>query len=169
MSTEWLDRAIEAIKKSTPESNIYVGCDSVRFKKGKKRGRGESEWWARYAVVVVVHNNVDSLSKGCSLFHYTFSERDYGSKENLRPRMLREAQEAIDVGMKIREALGEGDPRPIQIHLDINPKKEHRSSMAVKEALGWAIGMGFDTKIKPEAWAASHAADHIAVKGIGLH
>ena len=163
-NTLWLDKAIEAIKASTPESAVYIGCDSIRFPKRVKTPAGKflTEWYARYSVVVVLHNNVDSVSRGCSLFHNTFVERDYGGYSNLRPRMMREAQEAIDVGIYIREALGESDTRSIQVHLDINPQEEHKSSVAVREALGWARGMGLDAKVKPEAWAATHAADHVA-------
>jgi len=166
MSTEdWLETAIKAIKASTKETAIYVGCDSVRFKKGKKKKGETPEWWARYSVVVVLHNNVDNQSKGCSLFHRTFTERDWGSKDDPRPRMMREAQEAIEVGVKIREVLdADNDPRSVVIHMDINPDESHKSSVAVKEALGWAIGMGFEAHVKPDAWAATHCADRLATR-----
>lgn len=161
MTETWIDTAITAIRKSSPESKIYVGCDSVRFKK-KLKGEDKSRWFARYSVVIVLHNSIGSITKGCSLFHNTFVESDYSIKGDCKLRMMREAQEAIEVGVKIREAMGINDPRSIQIHLDINPSKMYASSVAVSEALGWATGMGFDAKIKPEAFAASYAADRVA-------
>lgn len=145
----WLDDAKQAILESSSQSSIYIGADSIRY---KKRG----EWYAKYTVVVIVH--IDSRH-GCKLFHNSFVERDYGFKHDCRARMMREAQAAIDVGLEIRDFIGHNNPRHIQIHLDINPCEEHASSVAVKEALGWAVGLGFDAKVKPDSWASTHAAD----------
>jgi predicted RNase H-related nuclease YkuK (DUF458 family) len=50
----------------------------------------------------------------------------------------------------------------MEVHLDINPNPKHKSSIAVKEALGWVKGsLGIDAKIKPDSFAATHAADHV--------
>jgi predicted RNase H-related nuclease YkuK (DUF458 family) len=50
--------------------------------------------------------------------------------------------------------------RDIEIHLDINPEKEHKSSAIVKEAIGYIQGTCQVTpRIKPEAWCASTIAD----------
>jgi hypothetical protein len=35
------------------------------------------------------------------------------------------------------------------------------SSKYVEELAGLAMGQGFKTLVKPESWAASHAADHV--------
>jgi predicted RNase H-related nuclease YkuK (DUF458 family) len=53
----------------------------------------------------------------------------------------------------------------MEIHLDLNPSPNHKSNIAVKEAIGWVRGsFGFDPMIKPESFAATHAADHAVRK-----
>jgi hypothetical protein len=37
----------------------------------------------------------------------------------------------------------------------------HKSSAYVQELEGLVVGQGFKALIKPESWAASHAADHV--------
>jgi predicted RNase H-related nuclease YkuK (DUF458 family) len=38
----------------------------------------------------------------------------------------------------------------------------YKSNVAVKEALGYVKGtLGIDAKIKPDSFAATHAADHV--------
>ena len=37
----------------------------------------------------------------------------------------------------------------------------HRSSAYVQELVGLVVGQGFKALIKPDSWAASHAADHV--------
>lgn len=138
--------AIDYIKKSSKESSVYIGSDSIRFK--KKSG----EWFARFSTVVIIH--IDGC-KGGKIFYDTITEPDYGV---LQTRLLREVGLAVDVANLINPHLG---GRTMEIHLDINSDKKHKSSIAVKEALGWVTGMGYDAKVKPESWAASHAADHV--------
>lgn len=48
----------------------------------------------------------------------------------------------------------------IEIHLDINPNKEHNSSLVVQQAVGYIKGVCMvEPKVKPLAFAASAAAD----------
>ena len=139
------EEAKQAILESSRQSSVYVGCDSIRFKKNK-------QWYAKYSTVVIVH--VDS-KKGCKLFHESVDMPDYG---NLKQRLLTEVQFAVQAASEIIEVLGD---RHMEIHLDINPNPKHKSNVAVKEALGWVRGsLGMDAKIKPASFAATHAADH---------
>lgn len=140
-----IEQAKQAIIDSSPQSSVYIGCDSIRFKKNK-------QWYAKYSTVVIVH--MDS-KKGCKLFHESVDMPDYG---NLKQRLLTEVQMAVAAATEIVDVLGN---RHMEIHLDINPNPKHKSSVAVKEALGWVKGsLGLDAKIKPSSFAATHAADH---------
>ena len=140
-----IEEAKQAILDSSQESSVYIGCDSIRFRKNK-------QWYAKYSTVVIVH--MDS-KKGCRLFHESVDMPDYG---NLKQRLLTEVQYAVSTATQIIEVLGD---RHLEIHLDINPNPKYKSSVAVKEALGWVKGsLGIDAKIKPSAFAATHAADH---------
>ena len=141
------DNAIEAVIASASDSSVYIGCDSVRF---KKAGR----WYARYATVIVVHH---STRHGASIYHYLDTQPDFG---NIKLRLLNEAMYATNAALEIIDWL---DGRTLEIHLDINPNPKHKSNVALKEALGYVLGnTGVTAKCKPEAWAASHASDHCA-------
>lgn len=140
-----IEEAKQAIRESSSESSVYIGCDSIRFKKNKT-------WYAKYSTVIIVH--MDS-KHGCRLFHESIDMPDYG---NLKQRLLTEVQMAVSTATEILDVLGK---RHMEIHLDINPNPAHKSSVAVKEALGWVKGsLGLDAKIKPSSFAATHAADH---------
>ena len=141
------DKVRQAILDSSPQSSVYVGCDSIRFKKRDK-------WYAKYSTVVVLH--VDS-NRGCKLFHETVNLPDYG---NIKQRLMTEVTFAIAAVEEILSVVG---TRKLSIHLDLNPNPEHKSNVAVKEALGYVRGqLGIDAVIKPDAWAATHCADHLA-------
>lgn len=152
-----LEKVKQAIANSSNASSVYVGCDSIRF---KKQGR----FFARYATVVILH--IDSRH-GCQLFYTEETLPDFGKKtEGLRQRLINEAGFAIAVASELIDVLGD---RKMEIHLDINPKEEYASSKAVKEAVGYVLGAtGIQPKIKPFAFAAMHAADKCArVRGLG--
>ena len=140
-----IEEAKQAILESSPQSSVYIGCDSIRFRKNKM-------WYAKYSTVIIVH--MDSKC-GCKLFHESVDMPDFG---NLKQRLLNEVQMAVLAATSIIDVLGE---RHMEIHLDINPNPKHKSSVAVKEALGWVKGsLGIDAKVKPSSFAATHAADH---------
>lgn len=148
--SEW-EEAKQAILESSETSSVYIGADSIRFKKGKKGQK--PEWWAKYSVVVIVHKD---SRKGSKIFHMSYVERDFGQ---LRQRLMTEVQYAVACAQELVDVIGN---RNWAIHLDINPDPKYKSSVAVKEALGWVKGMfGRDAVIKPDAFAASHCADHV--------
>ena len=140
------EEAKKAIAESSPESSVYIGCDSVRYKKNGK-------WRARYSTVIVLHKD---SKHGCQLFYDTVSMDDYG---NMKQRLLNEVSYAIAAASEILEVIGD---RHLEIHLDLNTDPKHKSNIAVKEAAGYVMGMGIEHKLKPDAWAATHAADHCA-------
>ena len=140
------EEAKEAIRQSSAESSVYIGCDSVRFKKDKV-------WYARYATVIVVHKD---SRHGCQIFYSAETIPDFGGLKN---RLLTEVNYAVTAAMEVADEIGD---RHLEVHLDVNPDPKHKSNVASKEALGWVLGMGFEAKIKPEGWAATHAADHAA-------
>ena len=137
--------AIIAIQNSSENSSIYVGADSIRFKKN-------DIWFAKYTTVIIVH--LDS-KHGAKVFHQTSVMPDYG---NLRQRLMTEVQHAIEAASSIVDYIGK---RSLAIHLDINSDPKHKSNIVVTEALGWVKGsLNIEAEIKPNSWAATHCADH---------
>ncbi len=76
---------------------------------------------------------------------------------SLRERLLKEVWHSVELGMQVTAIV----PGDLSVHIDANPVVKHRSSEYVKELVGLVVGQGFQAVIKPDAWAASHAADHI--------
>lgn len=138
------------IKNSDPQSKIYIGADSERFKKGES-------WWATYCVAVVVHY---AGNKGCKVFGDVVTEIDYDQRKD-KPfnRMMNEVYKAADMFLKIEEAI---EDRHCEVHLDINSDEMHGSSCALSAAIGYIRGTCHLTpKVKPDAPVASICADRL--------
>lgn len=141
------EKAIEAIIESDKDSSVYVGCDSVCFKKN-------GVWYARYATVIIVHH---ATRHGASIFHNIEVLPDF---RNIKMRMMNEVMFATNAALEVVDFL---EGRQLEIHLDINPNPKHKSNVAMKEAIGYVLGnTGLQPTLKPDAWAASHASDHCA-------
>jgi predicted RNase H-related nuclease YkuK (DUF458 family) len=76
---------------------------------------------------------------------------------SLRERLLKEVWRSVELGLKL-SAVVSGE---LSIHIDANPVVIHKSSAYVQELVGLVVGQGFKALIKPQSWAASHAADHV--------
>lgn len=154
MSTEtMIEDAQAAIAMSSPTSRVYVGCDSVRY-------RRNGVWHAKYSTVIVLH--VDG-SKGCRLFHNTADLLDYGS---IKQRMLSEVGFAVEAALAIVDVVGD---RPFEVHIDINKDPRHKSNVALKEAIGYVQGtLGFAPISKPDSWCATHTSDHVVRGKFGM-
>jgi predicted RNase H-related nuclease YkuK (DUF458 family) len=132
-------------------TKIYVGCDSVRFKKNGKR-------YAKFATVAVIHMNGKN---GCRVFRHKSIEPDYDLKSS-RPtmRLMNEAQKVCELYVQIAPFVDEYE---IEIHLDISTDPKNGSNCAATQAAGFVLGMtGITPKLKPDAFSSSFAADHYA-------
>ena len=136
------------IEAQTPETKIYIGGDSERFKIN-------GQWYADYIMVIVVHINGNN---GCKIFGEVQRERDYDQKKS-RPRMrlMNEVYKIAELYQKLHDVL---EDRQVEVHLDINPDELHGSSCVINEAVGYIRGTcNVVPMVKPRAFAASYAAD----------
>lgn len=143
---------IEAVRAfidaQTPETKIYIGCDSERM-------MIDGKWFADYALVIVVHINGNN---GCKIFGEVQREPDYEYKKD-RPRMrlMTEVYKLAELYQKLHDVL---EDRDVEVHLDINPNEMYGSSCVINEAVGYIRGMcNVIPMVKPRAFAASYAAD----------
>ena len=143
-----LNEVKEFIAKQSPQTKIYIGCDSERI-------RINNEWWADYILAIVVH--IDG-KHGCKLFGEVIRERDYDQKQNRpRYRLMTEAYKVSDLYLRLVDVIID---REVEVHLDINPNEIHGSSCVINEAIGYIRGTcNVIPMIKPNAFAASYAAD----------
>ena len=145
-----LEEVKEFILAQSEETKIYLGADSERFKiKGV--------WYADYTLAVVVH--IDG-EHGCKIFGDVIRERDFDQKKN-KPsmRLMNEVYKVSDLFQSLSDVL---EDRYVEVHLDINPDLRYGSSCVVQQAIGYIRGTcNLDPHIKPNAFAASYAADRL--------
>jgi len=145
-----LNKVSEFINAQGPDTKIYLGCDSERF-------RVNEVWYADYILAIVVH--IDG-KHGCKLFGEVVRERDYDQKQNKpRYRLMNEAYKVSEMYLKLADVLIDRD---VEVHLDINPDEEFGSSCVINEAIGYIKGTcNVIPMVKPQAFAASYAADRL--------
>jgi len=132
-------------------TKVYLGADSIRY-------REKGIWYAEYTVAVVIHINGNN---GCKIFGEITRERDYDHKLN-KPamRLMNEVYRVSEMFQRLAPVMGDF---PVEVHLDINPNEEHGSSCVISQAIGYIRGTcNVIPLVKPQAFAASYAADRIA-------
>ena len=145
-----LNKVSEFINAQGPDTKIYLGCDSERF-------RMNEVWYADYILAIVVHINGKN---GCKLFGEVVRERDYDQRKD-RPstRLMTEVYKVSDLYLRLADVL---DGRDVEVHLDINPDEEYGSSCVLNQAIGYIKGTcNVVPLVKPDAFAASYAADRL--------
>ncbi|MFZ4863639.1 ribonuclease H-like YkuK family protein [Sphingobacterium sp. Mn56C] len=121
---------------------VFIGTDSQ-----VKRGMIE------FATVIVF------LREHKGGFMFIHKDRS-GHKMTIKERMLVEVQKSIDIAYLLCPILDlyEVD---LEVHADINTNPNFESNVALKEAMGYILGMGFVFKAKPESFASTNCANKI--------
>ncbi|MCX6207924.1 MAG: ribonuclease H-like YkuK family protein [Bacteroidetes bacterium] len=81
-------------------------------------------------------------------------------KFHIKERMLTEVAKSIEIAYELCDLFIEHHIE-MEVHADINTNPNFKSNDALKEAMGYILGMGFAFKAKPEAYASSCCADRI--------
>ncbi|MCC7402119.1 MAG: ribonuclease H-like YkuK family protein [Chitinophagaceae bacterium] len=76
----------------------------------------------------------------------------------IKERMLMEVAKSIEIAYDLCHLFTRYDV-DMEVHADINTNPHFKSNNALKEAMGYILGMGFAFKAKPEAFASSCCAD----------
>ena len=79
-------------------------------------------------------------------------------KYSIKERMLVEVAKSIEIAYELCNLFTEHDV-DMEVHADINTNPQFRSNEALREAMGYILGMGFAFKAKPEAFASSCCAN----------
>ncbi len=126
----------------TGERVVHIGTDAQKI-----------EQRVEFVTCIVVLNP----GKGGLVF-YTRAPRSMRDVKTLRQKLFTEAWLSVETAMQLNPHLP--DDAPIVVHLDVNPDQRWASSRHIHEVVGLVVGQGFEVLFKPDAWAASHAADH---------
>ena len=90
-------------------------------------------------------------------FMFIQQERNI-QKMGIKERMLAEVQKSIEVAYSLCDLLDLYDV-DLEVHADINTNPMFKSNLALHEAMGYILSMGFVFKAKPEAFASSACAN----------
>ena len=90
-------------------------------------------------------------------FMYIHNEKTK-QKFHLKERMLLEVAKSIEIAYELCDLFIKHHIE-MEVHADINTNPSFKSNDALKEAMGYILGMGFAFKAKPEAFASSCCAD----------
>ena len=77
---------------------------------------------------------------------------------SVKERMLAEVAKSIEIAYELCDLFTLYDV-DMEVHADINTNPQFKSNEALREAMGYILGMGFAFKAKPEAFASSCCAD----------
>ena len=78
----------------------------------------------------------------------------------IRERMILEVGRSVEIAYSLCDLLDEQDIA-LEVHADINTDPHFKSNTALREAMGYILGMGFVFKAKPDAFASSTCADKV--------
>ncbi|HEY0432819.1 MAG TPA: ribonuclease H-like YkuK family protein [Chitinophagaceae bacterium] len=139
-------RAVEnAIKRETERGfklKVCIGTDS--------QVKGVD---TEFATVIVF------LREGHGGFMFIHNEKTK-QKFTIKERMLLEVAKSIEIAYELCNLFTLHNVE-MEVHADINTNPHFKSNDALKEAMGYILGMGFAFKAKPEAFASSSCANKI--------
>ena len=93
---------------------------------------------------------------GFMFIHNDKTRQQYTIKE----RMLMEVAKSIEIAYELCNLFTKYDV-DMEVHADINTNPHFKSNDALKEAMGYILGMGFAFKAIPEAFASSSCANKV--------
>ena len=79
---------------------------------------------------------------------------------SVKERMLVEVAHSIEIAYELCDLFNKYDI-DMEVHADINTNPQFKSNEALREAMGYILGMGYAFKAKPEAFASSCCADKV--------
>ena len=139
------DSVEQAIKRESRQGNklkVCIGTDS------QVNGK-ETE----FATVIVF------LREGSGGFMYIQNDKSF-HQYSIKERMLVEVAKSIEVAYDLCGLFTEYHVE-MEVHADINTSPQFKSNEALREAMGYILGMGFAFKAKPEAFASSSCANKV--------
>lgn len=92
---------------------------------------------------------------------FIFYSKERTSKSmTIRERMITEVSYSVQLAYGLCPLLDRYEVG-LEVHADINTDPGFKSNTALKDAMGYILGMGFVFKAKPDAFASSYCADRV--------
>ena len=150
LSGEWVNgsivdevrKVLVKEKESGHQLKVCIGTDSQVKNK-------ETE----FATVIVF------IRKGRGGFMY-INNVISTKKMSIKERMLDEVSRSVEIAFELCRIFTLYDV-DLELHADINTNPHFKSHDALKDAMGYILGMGFAFKAKPESFASSSCANKV--------
>ena len=146
-------------KLSMGEFEIFIGSDSQRVRRGRL---------TLYSTVICLY----TVGKGAHIIYAKTKRNDIaptarkskrGIKRPADKGLFYRLQWEVEYSMQVANYLNKNNVFAecgiAQMHFDIAVNPEHDSNIACTYAIGYAKSYGYSPRIKPNAVAASYAAD----------
>jgi uncharacterized protein len=99
------------------------------------------------------------VRKAKGAFMYIHNQTN-AQKMSIKERMLLEVAMSIDIAYELCNLFTKYNI-DMEVHADINTNPNFKSNDALKDAMGYIMGMGFAFKAKPHAFASSCCANKV--------
>ena len=137
---EKIDDILEYVKNWISQHDnceIYVGCDSQEINDK-----------TNYVTTICMYE----IGNGAHVIYCKEQEPKHNSMHN---RLWLEVEKSVQVAEIIKDL-----DKKITLHIDYNSKKTGKSNQLYEAGMGYIKSMGYEAVGKPNAWAASTAADN---------
>lgn len=136
------------ITKNEP-MEIFIGTDAQAV--GKQR--------VKYAKVLCFY----TIGRGA---HIIYSKVRKDDVKDMYTKLWWEVEYSLEIANYLKDNNILPNTKLVTIHIDVSPKLENASNSIYNGAVGYVKSMGFDCETKPNACAASYAADAIVKEKI---
>lgn len=137
-----IDTVAEIILESDTDREVHIGTDA------QKHGK-----YTDFVTAIVILDP----GKGGRAF---YAKTRFDFMKSLQQKLFQEVQLSLEIALELCKIV---DSEDISIHVDANTNLKWGSGPFHQNLAGMVAGNGFKSILKPDAWCASHVADH-AVK-----
>jgi predicted RNase H-related nuclease YkuK (DUF458 family) len=141
-----IDYSAEQIRIN-PQVKIIVGCDSQVH--GSK---------ITYVMCIIFRHG----TTGAHGIHKRFKEDRPPKSVNKSQQILERLSNEVYKTMELAQYISENSSIKIDaVEFDFNEEELHISNKLISMATGWAKGLGYNVRVKPEELLACKYADHL--------
>ena len=83
------------------------------------------------------------------------------SRDRRSPSLSHKLFQETQLSLEVAQSLDRAGIKPVVVHVDANDDLRHLSSKYAGALAGMVVGFGFQVRVKPNSWCATHVADFV--------
>lgn len=83
------------------------------------------------------------------------------SRDRRSPSLSHKLFQETQLSLEVAQSLDLAGIKPVVVHVDANDDLRHLSSKYAGALAGMVVGFGFQVRVKPDSWCATHVADFV--------